>query len=296
MITLWLKRIMLWLGLSLCGLALWQTRDLAVEAFARMNLSDWLSVTALLLLGWWLAVACWRFYLFAYTGKLPGWRTAIRQLGVVLIGKYVPGGVFGFLARMYDEPSVPRKPLFWAGFAEQAVGVSMPMVAGGVLYLAATHQSAALPILLLVLPPLAVLGILFLHFFSARLPWLRRHTLPNHPAWRQLLPATSLQLIQLLSWASLVALLSHRLHSLDGLASIGVAGAFLLGVAAGMIIMIVPGGIGVREAILIGLSSHWLGTSQAIFLAAFLRLLSSLLDVFAGILATLSGYRGKTNG
>lgn len=296
MIIAWLKRLILWLGMLLCGYALWKTRELAVEAFARMNLSDWLSVAALLLLGWWLAVACWRLYLAAYTGQLPNWSTAIRQLGLVLIGKYVPGGVLGFLSRMYDEPHAPRKPLFWAGFSEQAVGVGMPIAVGGAMYLAATHHNPAWMVPVLTLPLLAALGALLLHCFAARAPWVRRHALSTPPEWRRLFPATSLQLLQLLSWAALVALLSHRLHGLDASASIGIAGAFLLAVAAGMIVMIAPGGIGVREAILIGLSSHWIGTSQAIFLAALLRLLSSLLDVFAGILAMLNGHQGKRNG
>lgn len=286
------KQSVLWLGLLLCGYALWRTRELAAEAFSRMYASSWAWVALLLLLGWGLAAASWRRYLHAYTGQLPGWGMAVRQLGLLLVGKYVPGGVFGFLARMYDQTNAPRKQLFWAGLSEQAVGVGMPLALGGALYLAASRHNVAWLALILFLPLLAIAGIRLLHRLAAYLPWLRLHVLPP-PPWRRLLPATLLQVTQLLAWVALVAMLSRQLHGLDGLASLGIAGAFLLAVAAGMIVMVVPGGIGVRETTLIGLSSHWLGISQAIFLTAFLRLLSSLLDVFAGLLATAAGTRGE---
>lgn len=277
----------------LCGYALWRTRELAVAVFARTSATSLLLVFFLLLLVWGLAVVSWRFYLVAYTGQLASWRTAIRQLGLLLIGKYVPGGVFGFIARMYDQPDAPRKQLFWAGLTEQAVGVSLPMALGGVLYIAAVRHHLGWLLLVLPLPLLAVGGIQLLHHFAAGLPWLRRHAISGSPPWRKLLPATSIHLAQLLAWVTLVALLSHQLYGLDVIINVGVAGAFLLAVAAGMIVVIVPGGIGVREAILIGLLSLWLETSQAVFLTALLRLLSSMLDVFAGVVATLTGVRGK---
>ena len=252
------KHAVLWLGLLLCGYALWRTRELAAEAFSRIHVSGWAWAALLLLLGWGLAVASWRLYLLAYTGQLPGWGTAVRQLGLLLVGKYVPGGVFGFLARMYDQANAPRRQLFWAGLSEQAVGVAMPLAVGGVLYLAASHHNVAWLALILPLPLLATAGIWLLHHLATHLPWLRRHVLASFPPWRRLLPATSIQVTQMLAWTALVAMLSRQLHGLDGLASLGVAGAFLLAVAAGMIVMVVPGGIGVREAALIGLSSHWL--------------------------------------
>lgn len=287
------KHAILWLGLLLCGYALWRTRDLGADAFVEMSGVGWLLATLLLLSGWGLAVTSWRFYLHAYTGELPSWRTAIRQQGLLLVGKYVPGGVFGFLARMYDQPRVPRKQLLWGGLAEQTAGAAMSIAVGGLLYLAAARHNLGWLYLVFLLPPLSVAGICLLHHFALRLPWLRMHVTETRPEWQRLLPATSTQLMQLLAWVALVAMLAQQLHGISGLASLGVAGVFLLAVAAGMIVIIAPGGIGVREATLVGLSSIWLGTTQAIFLAAFLRLLSSLLDGFAGILAAMSRDDGE---
>lgn len=289
------KNAILWLGLLLCGYALWRNRDLAGVAFSGMSDVTWLFVALLLLLGWGLSVTGWRFYLLAYTGQLLGWRTAMRQQGILLVGKYVPGGVFGFLARMYDQPRLPRKQLFWAGLTEQAVGVALSVFVGGVLYFAASRQSLGWLCLVLPLPLLAVAGIWLLHHFSVRLPWLRRYATGMPLEWRQLLSATSIQLVQLLTWVTLVAMLAQQLHGVSGLASLGVAGAFLLAVAVGVIVIIAPGGIGVREATLVGLSSLWLGTTQAVFLAAFLRLLSAVLDGLSGVLAAMSRSRTEVN-
>lgn len=279
------KLAILWFGLLLCGFALWQTRQIGSDALSRIDAIAWLAVSLLLLLSWGLTVTAWRFYLLAYTNKLPAWSTAFRQVGLLLIGKYVPGGVFGFAARVYDEPDVQRRPLVWAGVAEQAVNLGMSMTAGGVLYLAATRLNPTWVWLLVLLPPLAIAGTSLLHLVGERLPWLRQYAVSRLPGWKRLLSATSLQLMQLLAWAALVAVLADQLHGVGGQASLGVAGAFLVAVAAGMFVVITPGGIGVREAILIGLTSPWLELSEAVFLAALLRLLSTLMDAFAGILA-----------
>jgi len=283
MIGMWLKRVILWSGLLLCMYALWLSRALAGDAIGRVSAAGWGSVALLLALSWLLSVLAWRQYLRAYTGHEPGWRTAMRQLGLLLIGKYIPGGVFGFLARVQDQTDdASRHQLFSAGLAEQSVGIAMPIALGGTLYLA-TNQHLAWLGLTLLLPLLASIGVKLLHHCLAWLPWLRRHSTIEAPAWRDLLPAPTLQLAQLLSWVALVAMLAHELYGLSAYAALGISGAFLLAIAAGMLTILAPGGIGVREAALVALASHWLDTPQAIFLSALLRLLSSLLDMGAGL-------------
>lgn len=290
MLRRWLKWIALWLGLLLCVYALWRARGVAGDAIGRIGVVAWVAVALLLAVGWWLAVMAWRRYVMAYAGHALSWRVAMRQLGLLLVGKYVPGGVFGFLARLYDDPDLPRERLFWAGLAEQVTGVAMPIAFGGVLYLAARQESPIWLGLAVPLPALAVAGLWLLHRFSAALPWLRNHVEGSEaPAWRQLCVAAALQFIQQAVWATLIAVLVHVLFGTDGYAAVGIAGGFCLAVAAGMLAVFAPGGIGVREAALIGLASPWLGTAQAIFLSALLRILSSVMDVGAGVMAALSG-------
>lgn len=283
------KFALLWLGLALCGVALWQTREVATDNLASTGAETWALAALQMLLAWGLAVASWRLYLRAYTGKMCSWRTVIRQTGYLLIGKYVPGGVIGFAARVYDEPDAPRRPLVWAGVAEQAVNAMMSLCVGAVLYFAAFKSDLVWLACLLFLPPLAVAGVRLLHLLSRRLPWLHKHAHHPEPGWRSVACAASLQMIQVMVWAMLLITLAQQVHGLGNEAAIGVAGAFLIAVAAGMLVVVAPGGVGVREATLIGLSSPWLGIAHAVFLAALLRLLTILLDAFAGIAAAAAG-------
>lgn len=278
------KRAVLWLGLLLCIYALWRTRFLAGDAIGRIGPGMWAGISLLLLASWALSGSAWRGYLLAYTGRDPGWRSSIRQLGLLLVGKYVPGGVFGFLARVYDQPEAPRQRLFWAGLAEQVVGVCMPAVVGGVLYMAAISQDLMWACFIALTPIAAVAGLRSLHHGVGFLPWLRQHAvIPVGPRkWRTLLYATTLQLIQQIAWIAIVVAIGKQLFNLEGHAAAGVAGSFLLAVTAGMLVVIAPGGIGVREFALVGLASRWIDMTQAIFLTALLRLLSSVLDAFAG--------------
>src|SRR5690606_16560486 len=104
--------------------------------------------------------------------------------------------------------------------------------------------------------------------------------------------AATLQFILQTVWVTTIIVVAGQLFDLDFHAALGMAGAFLLAVAAGMLVVIAPGGIGVREAALVGLTSAWLDTVQAVFLSALLRILSTMLDLLAGIAAGLLERKG----
>lgn len=292
MLRAWLKRSVLWFGLALCLYALWHLRGLTSDAFDRLGPVAWASIAVLMVAAWLFAVMAWRRFLLAYTERDPGWRAAMRQVGLLLVGKYVPGGVFGFLARMYDEPGGSRLRLLWAGLAEQVVAIALPLALGGVLYLTAVQRELRWVGLIIVLPLLGVGGIWLLHGLAARLPWLRARIGGSEaPSSGQLLYATTVQLIQQLVWVAMVAVLAQELFGLDIHASLGVAGAFWWGVSLGMLAVFAPGGIGIREAALVGAASLWLDTPEAILLSALLRLLSTILDAGAGGVAAALGPR-----
>lgn len=296
MIKAWFKRLVLWAGLLLCLYALWRAQSLVGDAAHGIGVGGWVFAGALLVLAWMLSVVAWRRYLLAYIKRDPGWSISMRQVGLLLVGKYVPGGIFGFLARIYDSPDEPRARLVWAGLAEQFVGVAMSIALGAVLYLAAVRNEPAWICMVIVLPVLGAGGVRLMHHAAKWFPFLRQRAGNLQlPAWTDLLLATATQLVQLLAWVALVALLASELYDVDGVAASGLAGAFMLAIAAGMLAVFVPGGIGVREAALIGLVSPWLDMGQAIFLTALLRIMSSLLDVFAGAVAgmiNISGGKG----
>jgi uncharacterized membrane protein YbhN (UPF0104 family) len=61
-----------------------------------------------------------------------------------------------------------------------------------------------------------------------------------------------------------------------------VSGAYALAVVAGIAVVFLPGGIGVREAVFVGLASSRLDTPTALQLALALRIAMSVFDLIAG--------------
>jgi uncharacterized membrane protein YbhN (UPF0104 family) len=73
------------------------------------------------------------------------------------------------------------------------------------------------------------------------------------------------------------------------LAAIGIAGAFSLAVTLGMLAIFAPGGIGIREVVFVLLCGPWLDGNAALLLAAAMRILAVIFDLFAGAVAVLLG-------
>jgi uncharacterized membrane protein YbhN (UPF0104 family) len=241
---------------------------------------------------WVTSVAAWRNYLYSFTGAMPAWREAFRQIGLLLVGKYIPGGIFGFVARIYDEASAQRGPLLAAGVVEQLVGAAMATMLGALCYLAGWYRQPAWLLLIVLLPPLAVVGTQLFAMVLRHSSRLHRR-IPVFPPWSrpQLLVAALLSLLQQISWALAVGLLAMHLFGLDLLSAIGVAGAFGLAVGAGVLVVVSPGGIGVREGAMTALAATWMGFDSALLLAALLRVVGVGLDLLAGSLVLVVGKR-----
>src|SRR5690606_19297748 len=114
---------------------------------SRQDLLEWaLWALPLLLVVWGVTILSWRQMVFAYTGTTIGWERAAHNLGLLLIGKYIPGGVVGFVARAYDvdsddgRPVAPRVAHVAAGLGEQVGGLLSTTLFGAVLYVAALAE------------------------------------------------------------------------------------------------------------------------------------------------------------
>lgn len=290
-----LSTLLLWAGLVLCGYAIWRLGGASLAAICRLP-PEIMAALVVMVSGVWMAsVVAWRKYLQAYTGNLVTWRESFRQIGLLLVGKYIPGGVFGFVARLYDDDGAPRARLLAAGLVEQFVGAAMAVLLGAICYAAAWYRQPAFLVLIVLLPLLAVLGVDWLGVIlrygarlQRRIPVLPPHSRP------QLLIAALLSLLQQVCWSLAVGLLVISLFGLDALAAVGVAGSFGLAVGAGVLVVISPGGIGVREGAMTALSGVWLGFESALLLAALLRLVSVGLDLLAGVLVLVLGKRNPS--
>lgn len=271
-------------GLLLCILAVWRIDPATLRAAKSIGVAGWSLLAVLLMLAWVASVAAWRQFVQAVSGRVPDWRSAFRQNGLLLIGKYLPGGVFGFLARLYDDDEVPRSQAALAGGIEQFVGLSLAIGFGGILYLSAMTEFYLLLATTLLLPLVALVSVLLVGKAVAHSPWLHKR-IPDFPALNvvRLLTAAYLLLLVQILWAGIASELVQALFGIGINKSVGIAGSFGLSVAAGMLVFVMPGGIIVREGTMIALMSPWLGAESALLLAAILRLANFGLDIIAGV-------------
>lgn len=286
-------RLVLWLGLAVCLYAVWDARERIVDVAERIGLSGWIIVGLSMAVSWVLAVSAWRAYARAYTGLSMSLRSGLRQSGLLLVGKYVPGGVFGFLARLLDGPREQHGDLVVAGLSEQVVGLFTAVAMGLILYIGARMNEVGILAASCGVPFASLLIVACLHR-ALRFGWfrsvLRVERVPS-PLALPLLFGVALQWMQCAIWSVLVVYLSSVVFGIDLLSAIGVAGAFGVAVGAGMLVVMAPGGIGVREGVLSFLALLWLSAGQAILLAAMMRLVTTLLDLLAGAVAFSLGNR-----
>lgn len=223
---------------------------------------------------------------------------SVRMFGVSQIGKYIPGGVWNFLAaaELGAAHQIPRR----RSVSAMAVSVLVSLMTGLALGTLAfvLSPAAALqrwewllvlaPILLvMLLPPVMnrVIGLLL--------------TVTRRPALEHAL--TSRGLARAAGWAILGWLVAG-LHIWFLAVDLGLdlsVHTWLLGTAsyalawvAGFVVVVSPAGVGVREAILAaGLAGAGLDTGQVLTLVLLSRFLLTLCDFgYAGV-GLLSGRR-----
>lgn len=297
----YLQHAALWLGLGLCLFAVWKLAPNLSEEVGFPSAGSAAAILALLLVAWLCGVAAWRQLFHAFTGGSLDWRLALRQSGLLLVGKYIPGGIFGLLARASDSrEGESRTQLLGIGIYEQIGTITVVFASGLVLMAAALLHPIWLG-LVPAAPWAGLLAILAAHGLLKKLPLrgvLRAATDVKAlaPSLRPLLASLYITLASTLAWSGVVAWMANDIFVLPTMEAVGLAGAFSVAVTAGVLAFFTPGGIGIREFSMFGLASLWLPAPQALALTAVLRLLAALLDLVAGLtaLALSSHTPGRT--
>ncbi|AKC87309.1 hypothetical protein [Pseudoxanthomonas suwonensis] len=286
----YLQYAALWIGLGLCLFAVWKLAPNLPQQVGFPSAGSAAAILTLLLTAWLCGVAAWRQLFHAFMGGMLGWRLALRQSGLLLVGKYIPGGIFGLLARASDSRNgESRTQLLGIGIYEQIGTITVVFATGLALMAAALLH----PIWLGLVPaaPWAGLSaILSIHWLLKKLPLrgVLRAAIDVKaltPSLRPLLASLYITLASALAWSGVVAWLASDIFMLPKMEAIGLAGAFGVAVTAGVLAFFAPGGIGIREFSMFGLASLWLPAPQAMALTAILRLLAALLDLMAGLTA-----------
>jgi glycosyltransferase 2 family protein len=219
------------------------------------------------------------------------WLSILRHLGVdtqrrwaavffqAQLGKYIPGTVWQYAGRatLARAQGIPVRP----------VGVSLPIE-----FTALVLGAAAMSPLLL-----GWWGILAVGALAVAAVAVERRLAPRAPS--TVVAGARASLYYLCTWAVIGfgfwltarALVTVRVHDLPVY-----AGAYGVAWLVGFVAVYAPGGLGVREAVLVGLLAGRLGTVDALVVAAASRAILTLVDLAlaAAGLGLLRSSRART--
>jgi uncharacterized membrane protein YbhN (UPF0104 family) len=295
----WMKRaipIVLYVALAL--VLYFYLRDVKWSQIIAIKFNwGWLAVgTAVSLLSRYWMVLIWLVLLRSLgAGKFNN----IPELALVYakswLGRYIPGTAPWILGKIYfaSKQGLSKSKLAVSSFLEAGLQIITLLLVGIVMLLVDPRTSVVPPVLRWAMIAALVIGIVALlppvfnsmARFGYRLIRKKELDPADLPSWTAILRGTGLYLIgAIFSGLSMffVALAVDPTLSWDNLAFI--IGAANLATAVSMIAIFAPGGVGVRETILITLLGIVMGRALATAATIVLRLWSIIIDfAFFGI-------------
>lgn len=287
----WTVSALLFLGLLAC-LAL--LIKLIPELQLRLHLS--VQACSLLILFYSLAIGLsallWRDLVRTCTDVMVAWSQTMVGIAALMLGKYLPGKVAGLTGRVLTIS--PKTGVIRAGFVtalEQGYMLAGLVVFSAVASLALPNVTATMWVFLVPLIGAVIslaprIAMLCLQGSLARKKFA--------PELRALLhkldPLTSLRfLVVAVIIAAAVCAPAWILPDILSLqVSLGerfiLMAAYSISIVAGMMAIILPGGIGAREAAFVFITQSVLTLEVAIAAAALLRLINVVADLTIGIL------------
>lgn len=288
-----------WLALVACVFLLFRYFPEASALLGQLGAAGALAVVFLLSISWLALVVAWQLAVLHFAGEPLSAARAARHLSLLLLGKYLPGGVWGFTARLADTPAEhTMAKLAVAGVFEQWAGISTLILMASILWLQANIGQPVVMVLMLVVPYVVITGWRMVVGMCARvrawLPWGRiRYVEVKSQARARLLGSATFTALHQAAQLSLVAVLSKFGLEMSWPDAWLIASLYGAAISVGMLVIIVPGGIVVREGVFIALVGSVLSPDQALGFSALLRLIFAGFDFCSALAARLLGWRER---
>jgi uncharacterized membrane protein YbhN (UPF0104 family) len=298
----WLVRGALLLALGLLALALISQWREVRDSFHLLTVGGVIASGIATVLAVGTTVLSWRSLLAGLGARLP-LRAAVRIFFVGQIGKYIPGSVWPVLAQMelsrdygVSRPKAASASLVVLALAVPSGGlaaaVTLPFVSAKAL---ASYwwALAVVPLFAVVLTPPVLSRLLALAF---RL--LRRPPLDEPLTLRPIMAGAGWLLLSFLWYGLATWLLLRDLDpDVSGARLVLLSvGAYALAWTAGFLVLVLPAGAGVREAVLVLALAPAIASGPATLVALVARLLATVADlVWAAVGVALRG-RGPMAG
>lgn len=292
-----------WWTLQACvaavvGWMVWKTLANNWAEFRSLHLSltlrpGWLGLSVLvILLSYASSVEAWRRILAGW-GQHLAYGRAVRVWLVANLGRYIPGKVWSVAGLMALAQAAGVEP--WAAgasaFAIQAVaiGTAVALVAA-----ATPHAESPLRLGAAALVAAGTIALLTWPLAVRKVSQLIGKTEKVRPL--PFLSVAESSVLGLLSWAihgTAFWVLARGLGLSGGLSLATAAGVFALGYILGLLALFAPGGVGVREVVLISQLTPALGAGGAVALSLASRLLLTLTEVAAPLVVLLFTRKAK---
>ncbi|MDH3311352.1 MAG: flippase-like domain-containing protein [Gammaproteobacteria bacterium] len=252
------------------------------------------ALVALQFLFWGILAYSWKRLLFSVGISDTPLSVCYWQQMLLLLGKYVPGKVWGVLARGGEMARRGNRfvNVAAATYLEQLLLLHSGLVTAAMLllFLLPVPWAVALCAVAVISIPLAAhwLGksVQLLAHWAHKLGKVEPtpHDL-NIPAGRYLSLLAgygSLWLVSGLIFAALFLITINEQFTFELLLALMLSN--VVGIAAGFVALFAPGGIGVREGVMIGLLLPYMPVEQAMLAAIVARLWQLVTDVLGGLL------------
>ena len=244
----------------------------------------WIAASALTVLATYIMqIESWRRILAGWHQRLP-FAAAARTWSLANLGRYVPGKVWSVagLVVLAQRAGVAPGPAAASAFVIQAVtlGSGVAVVAA-----AAPHSAPPLRLAAAALVAVATIGALVWRPTAAWLGRLVNAAPPLEPlALSAVFASTLLTVVSWWTYGAAFWMLARGLVAGAALPLTGAVAAFTLGYILGLLALFAPGGVGVREVVLIGLLAPFLGAGGAVAVSVASRVLLTVLEAAAAVL------------
>ena len=238
------------------------------------------------------AVEIWRRIVKSVTGHTSSISSAYAQLVSVSIGKYVPGKVWGFVARsgeMYRQ-NIPVHLSVISSIVEQATLLAgcIVVASGAAIFLFPQQMTiiSAAAILLLVLFMVVLKNVpIIAHWTMTRknldIGDMRLSSYHPIALVRFVLAYSFLWVLSGATFCAIYISVFDTAISIELIAALVLANT--LGIVLGFFAFFVPGGLGVREAIATGVLASYVPVREALFVAVAYRAWLMAVDVLNAI-------------
>ncbi|HEX9394652.1 MAG TPA: lysylphosphatidylglycerol synthase domain-containing protein [Gemmatimonadales bacterium] len=232
------------------------------------------------------SVEAWRRILAGWAQRLPYW-SAVRVWLVAGLGRYIPGKVWTVAGMIVlaQRAGVESWAAGASAFAIQAVAIG---TAVAVVAAATPGAESALRLGAALVVAVGTIGLLAWDRAAQVVARLAGSTLQVRPL--PLMAVAESAALGVVSWVAhgTAFWLLARGLGLPGTLPIATAlGVFALGYVLGLLALFAPGGVGVREVVLIGLLTPALGAGGAVALSVASRIVLTLTEVAAPLVVLL---------